>query len=316
MNKTRKFWDEKDGGWFSTTGDDPTVLLRLKEDYDGAEPAASSVSALNTLTLSHLTGDEALRRKAERTLARYGPRIGSAGRTIPMMMCALSAWHAGYSQVVIVGDSGARRPLMAEVARHYLPFSIVIPISPAETRQRAVDAASVHGGDDSRSGSRSLCVSRLYMPTTGRNGGGVGGGTGNKWIVELSVQNLRSSSPRSFDAIRHRNCPYAIATRRSRERLEHDGNDAADWTELDVHAVLKSMLLAIDRAKNPGQAERYVTLRGFSWIVEPADGGVVIALEIPTGAAVAGPFDIPQRKLDALITRAVAAASPKPPVVH
>ena len=130
----RKFWDDTDGGWFSTTGDDPTVLLRLKEDYDGAEPAASSVSALNTLTFSHLTGDQELRRKAERTLARYGPRIGAAGRTIPMMLCALSAWHAGYSQVVIVGDSDARRPLMAEVARHYLPFSIVIPVSPTETR--------------------------------------------------------------------------------------------------------------------------------------------------------------------------------------
>jgi len=74
--------------------------------------------------------------------------------------------------------------------------------------------------------------------------------------------------------------------------------------------------LAIDRAKNPGASERYVALRGFSWIVEPANGGVVIALEIPTGAAVAGPFDIPQRRLDALITRALAAARPKSPVVH
>ena len=41
------FWDEADGGWFSTTGRDPSVLLRLKEDYDGAEPSASSVAALN-----------------------------------------------------------------------------------------------------------------------------------------------------------------------------------------------------------------------------------------------------------------------------
>ena len=100
------------------------------------------------------------------------------------------------------------------------------------------------------------------------------------------------------------------------QRLEHDGNDASEWTELDVHDVLKSMLVAIDRAKNPGASERYVALRGFSWIVEPANGGVVIALEIPTGAAVAGPFDIPQRRLDALITRALAAARPKSPVVH
>jgi uncharacterized protein len=130
----QKFWDEKEAGWFSTTGDDPTVLLRLKEDYDGAEPAASSVSALNTLTLSYLTGDESLRRKAERTLARYGPRIGAAGRTIPMMMCALSAWHAGYSQVVIVGDPSENKPLLTELARHYLPFAIVIPVSVTESR--------------------------------------------------------------------------------------------------------------------------------------------------------------------------------------
>lgn len=100
------------------------------------------------------------------------------------------------------------------------------------------------------------------------------------------------------------------------ERLEHDGNDAAAWTELDVHEVLKSMLLAIDRAKNPDSEQRYVTLRGFSWIVEPSPGGVVIAMEIPTGAAVAGPFDIPQAKLDSLINRVLAAASPTRPVVH
>jgi hypothetical protein len=100
------------------------------------------------------------------------------------------------------------------------------------------------------------------------------------------------------------------------ERLEHQGDGPAEWTELDVEAVLKSMLLAIDRAKNPGAQDRYVALRGFSWIVEPADGGVVIALEIPTGAAVAGPFDIPQQRLDSLITRAITAAAPARSAVH
>ncbi len=100
------------------------------------------------------------------------------------------------------------------------------------------------------------------------------------------------------------------------ERLEHDGNDVPAWTERDVHHVLKSMLLAIDRAKNPVADQRHVSLRGFSWIVEPTEGGVVIALEIPTGAAVAGPFNIPQAKLDSLITKVLAAATPTRPVVH
>jgi hypothetical protein len=100
------------------------------------------------------------------------------------------------------------------------------------------------------------------------------------------------------------------------ERLEHEGGDPRQWTEMDIQDVLKSMLLAIDRAKNPGSNERFVALRGFSWIVEPSEGGVVIALEIPTGAAVAGPFDIPQQRLDGLIKRALVTAAPAPPVVH
>jgi hypothetical protein len=100
------------------------------------------------------------------------------------------------------------------------------------------------------------------------------------------------------------------------ERLVHHGNDVLAWTELDVQEILKGMLLAIDRAKNPAAQARFVALRGFSWIVEPARGGVVIAIEIPTGAAVAGPFAIPQGKLNSLITRVLAAAAPSRPVVH
>lgn len=91
----------------------------------------------------------------------------------------------------------------------------------------------------------------------------------------------------------------------------------AEWTDGDVEDVLKQMLLAIDRAKNPAAEERHVALRGFSWIVEPTtEGGVVIAIEIPTGAAVAGPFAIAQPVLDRLITRVLASAHPSRPVVH
>jgi hypothetical protein len=107
--------------------------------------------------------------------------------------------------------------------------------------------------------------------------------------------------------LRERN--YAVT-----ERLEHH-TPAAAWGEQDVEAVLKAILLAIDRAKNPGATDRYVALRGFSWIVEPTAEGVVIAIEIPMGAAVAGPFDIAQPRLDAMITQVLAAARPGP-VVH
>ena len=127
-----RFWDADDGGWFSTTGDDPTVLLRLKEDYDGAEPSASAVSVVNLLTLAHLMPTDDRHQKAARTLARLGPRAGAAARAVPMMLCALSAWHAGLSQIVVVGDThaGPTRELERELASHYLPFSVHVPIVP------------------------------------------------------------------------------------------------------------------------------------------------------------------------------------------
>ena len=90
-----------------------------------------------------------------------------------------------------------------------------------------------------------------------------------------------------------------------------------DWTDEDVEQVLKDILLSIDRVKNPGSQNRYVALRGFSWIVEPAGPGtVVIAIEIPSGAAVAGPFAMEQAVLDRMIARVIAAAAPSRPVVH
>ena len=98
-------------------------------------------------------------------------------------------------------------------------------------------------------------------------------------------------------------------------RLEH-GIEPAAWGELDVEVILKQILLAIDRTKNPGAASRYVALRGFSWIVEPVGDRVVIAIEIPMGAAVAGPFAIDGPRLDSLIRRVLAAAAPPGPTVH
>ncbi|MEO5894425.1 MAG: thioredoxin domain-containing protein [Vicinamibacterales bacterium] len=127
------FWDAIDGAWFSTTGEDRTVLLRLKEDYDGAEPAASSVAALNVLTLARLTGDDRYRDMAERTLARYGTRVGAAARVVPMMLCALSTWHAPTMQVVVVG--GQAQALRAEIASHFLPFAVHIPIDPDRAQE-------------------------------------------------------------------------------------------------------------------------------------------------------------------------------------
>lgn len=92
------------------------------------------------------------------------------------------------------------------------------------------------------------------------------------------------------------------------------------WIDEDVRIVLEEMLHAMDRLKNPGQARRVAALRGFSWIVNPfEDGGVLIAIEMTLGAAVAGPFAIEKAMLESMIGRVMAApaqAVPPPERIH
>ena len=127
------FWDEEAGGWFSTTGHDPSVLLRMKEDYDGAEPTASSVSVLNLLALSHLVTDPQWDARIERTLKLFATRLEQMGRGVPMMAAALSTHIAGVQQIVIAEGEGGDA-LDRAVAMRYLPFAIQLRVSPEAQR--------------------------------------------------------------------------------------------------------------------------------------------------------------------------------------
>ena len=127
------FWDENGGGWFSTTGHDASVLLRLKEDYDGAEPAASSIAVFNLLVLSHLgalAGETSER--IERTFGMFESRLQTIPRAVPMMLAALSAWHAGMSEVVIVGsgDDPETAALLGAAEESFLPFAVLVRLDP------------------------------------------------------------------------------------------------------------------------------------------------------------------------------------------
>jgi uncharacterized protein YyaL (SSP411 family) len=128
------FWDAESGGWFSTTGDDPSVLLRMKEDYDGAEPAPTSVAAMNALTLAHLTGERVYEERAAAAMAAFGGRLEEMGRAVPFMASVLSTSIAAGEQIVIVGhangDDTGKMWLAAN--KDYRPFSVITIVDPQE----------------------------------------------------------------------------------------------------------------------------------------------------------------------------------------
>ena len=89
------------------------------------------------------------------------------------------------------------------------------------------------------------------------------------------------------------------------ERITAVDADAASWTDSDVKELLEGMLLAIDRAKNPGGVPPEVTLKGFSWIVSPDQGRVLLHLEMQLGTVSAGPFAIEEGRLTEMIARVI-----------
>jgi len=103
----RLFWDEKGGAYFSTRADAPDLVARMKEDYDGAEPAANSVSAMNLLRLWQLTETDAWRARAEATFHALSGRVSRSGAAVPQLVAALDFWQSTPKQIVIAGNPNA-----------------------------------------------------------------------------------------------------------------------------------------------------------------------------------------------------------------
>ena len=124
----RLFWDGEHGGYFSTTGKDPSILLRLKEEYDGAEPSPNSVAAMNLLRLHGLTGEESRRKRAERILEHFAVHLRREPLQLPRMLCALDQYLDKPRQIVLAGagDSKALAPFLGILDRTYLPGRTLI----------------------------------------------------------------------------------------------------------------------------------------------------------------------------------------------
>jgi hypothetical protein len=128
QTQDRLFFDEQNGGYFSGTGKDPSILLRMKEDNDSAEPAASSVAALNLLRLAQFRDEKRWRERAEKTINAFTPQLGHFPSAMPQLLVALDFSLSKPRQIVIAGrrDSPETRALLAEVHRHLLPDKILL----------------------------------------------------------------------------------------------------------------------------------------------------------------------------------------------
>ena len=132
----RLFFDEKQGGYFTTSGKDASVLLRMKDDNDSAEPAASSVAALNLLRLSQFRDDPvaAGAERARKTIDAFAATLSHFPSAMPQMLVAIDYSLSKPRQIVIAGkkDSPETKAILREVHRHFLPDTILLLADGAE----------------------------------------------------------------------------------------------------------------------------------------------------------------------------------------
>ncbi len=133
------FLDRQSGGYFSTDSHDANVLLRMKEDHDGAEPSASSVSALNLARLATLTGRDELRAQAAATVAAFGAAAEPArlAQIMPLMLTALDTLSGEPKQIVIAGHAGQEdtRALLRTVHTRFLPGEVLLLADGGESQR-------------------------------------------------------------------------------------------------------------------------------------------------------------------------------------
>jgi uncharacterized protein len=130
----RLFFDEKNGGYFSTSGKDENVFLRMKDDNDGAEPAASSVAALNLLRLAQFRDETQMAESARKTVDAFATTLSHFPSAMPLMLVALDYASSKPRQIVIAGNKDApeTKALLREVNRHFLPNTILVLADGAE----------------------------------------------------------------------------------------------------------------------------------------------------------------------------------------
>ena len=123
-----KLLADKEHGGFFTTPETGKLPVRMKEDYDGAEPAGNSVAALNLLRLAWMTGQNDWRLLGEKTITTFGSRISDYPSAMPKMLTALAFQLSKPRQIIIAGDPQAEdtQKLVSTVQDFFIPHKILL----------------------------------------------------------------------------------------------------------------------------------------------------------------------------------------------
>jgi uncharacterized protein YyaL (SSP411 family) len=131
-----RFHDRTHGGFWQSAADTGNLILRVKDDYDGAEPSGNSIAALALLRLAAITERPDFRKAAEGALRLLGERMLRTPQAVPLLLQALDFALEEPARIVIAGDPASAESRALRLAAHgvYRPNKVVLgtlgPVEP------------------------------------------------------------------------------------------------------------------------------------------------------------------------------------------
>jgi uncharacterized protein YyaL (SSP411 family) len=122
------FWDSDEGGFYSTADDAEELLVRQKENYDGAIPSGNSVAMLNLLRLARITSETDLEEKASRIAKIFSNSVSKQPSAFTQFLSGLDFALGPSHEIVIVGDldSSGTLAMFRALRYQFIPNKVVI----------------------------------------------------------------------------------------------------------------------------------------------------------------------------------------------
>lgn len=122
------FYDSKNGGYFNTSGLDPSVLIRTKSEYDSAEPSGNSIMAMNLLKLGSIFNDDNYIKKSNIIVDLFISHTSAYPSAMPYMLAVKLDSMKPLRQIVFSGTSKTidNTLLQNQIFKNYNPNAVII----------------------------------------------------------------------------------------------------------------------------------------------------------------------------------------------
>ncbi|MGP8200584.1 MAG: thioredoxin domain-containing protein [Limisphaerales bacterium] len=123
-----RFYDAKEGGFYDSAAGAKDLILRVKEDYDGAEPSGNSTAVLALLRLAAITERKEFKEAAEKTLRLFAARLQELPQAVPHLLMGLDFLLHEPMRVAVAGDPAhpATAALLHAIHDVYQPNKVVL----------------------------------------------------------------------------------------------------------------------------------------------------------------------------------------------